>query len=62
MILEHIMKHGEKQMINKITSETYEYWKDNLEWIISFAANGNDAAEDIMNFLENEGAFEVINE
>ena len=43
-----------------ITLDTYDFWIKEIEYIIRTADNNEDAALEILTFLANEGAFEVI--
>lgn len=47
--------------MNEITKETYNAWYENIEWLCrNFQSDSEKAAEEILNYLEAEGAFEVI--
>ena len=49
-------------MINRITHETRELWWDNIVYLIDNAKGSESAAEDILEYLEGEGAFAVIDD
>ncbi len=52
-------------MTNFITKDTYDLWADNISYLISSADGKKDSdeiAESILEYLEGEGAFELLPE
>ncbi len=44
-------------MVNTITKETWDLWLDNIDYIINHSDTSEKASEEILNYLEGEGAF-----
>ena len=51
-------------MINRITPDTWEQWKQEIAYHISVSERSNAVftAEEILKYLQDEGAFTLINE
>lgn len=47
-------------MGSQITQDTKELWWDNIRYIIENTKEAEKASEEILNYLEGEGAFEVV--
>ena len=50
-------------MINRITKGTWDLWVENMAYLMRSAdpdKQYEDIAEDIMQYLENEGAFDLV--
>ena len=51
----------EADMINRITRETWEQWYEEIIYIIQNNESDN-AANNILNYLQDEGAFTVVDD
>ena len=49
-------------MVNYITKDSWELWKDNISYIIyhSPKSDPDNIAESILDYLQGEGAFDII--
>lgn len=49
-------------MVNRITQDTWDLWWRNIMYLNDNADDPETAANDILNYLEGEGAFTLIKE